>query len=272
MGLAVLDSSTLVFQIKFYFFQFPARLYLYNSFVLVNHFLALHYRNINLRKVMMKNTPIYIVSTVSDSALSKLTLILQTLDLKIVSTQAEQVNQLPDGIVLLDSRNLEIDQHGIPNQISEISRKHQLALIHVPKGSVNEYICVQMGIKAAFYVDIETDQLLKGLRCLMNGEWWFSRKVLSQTLASLFENMPTSMQAPITPTQPLAEGLTKREKTIIKLVCQGAKNQEVADSLNISPHTVKTHLYSIFRKTECRNRVELLNWAKQHTLAYQLMV
>jgi DNA-binding CsgD family transcriptional regulator len=35
---------------------------------------------------------------------------------------------------------------------------------------------------------------------------------------------------------------------------------------------VKTHLYSIFRKTECRNRVELLNWAKQHTLAYQLMV
>ncbi|MGB0898766.1 MAG: response regulator transcription factor [Psychrobium sp.] len=226
----------------------------------------------NLRKVMMKNTPIYIVSTVSDSALSKLTLILQTLDLKIVSTQVDQVNQLPDGIVLLDSRNLDIDQHGIPKQINDVSRKHQLALINVPKDSVNEYICVQMGIKAAFYTDIETDQLLKGLRCLMNGEWWFSRKVLSQTLASLFESMPNSMQPPLTPTQPLAESLTKREKTIIKLVCQGAKNQEVADSLNISPHTVKTHLYSIFRKTECRNRVELLNWAKQHTLAYQLMV
>lgn len=220
----------------------------------------------------MKETPIYIVSTVSDSAISKLTLILQTLDLKIIQTQVDQINNLPDGIVLLDARNSDVDHHGIPLQINNINRKHQLALINVTKDSVNEYICVQMRIKAAFYIDIETDQLLKGLRCLMNGEWWFSRKVLSQTLANLFEMMPDQMQSKLMTSQPLAENLTKREKTIVKLVCQGAKNQEVADSLNISPHTVKTHLYSIFRKTECRNRVELLNWAKQHTLAYQLMV
>lgn len=220
----------------------------------------------------MKNTPIYIISTVPDSVISKLTLILQTLDLKIVETQIDKVNLLTDGIVLLDSRTLEVDEHGIPVKINEISRKHQIALINVAKDSVNEYICVQMGIKAAFYIDIETDQLLKALRCLMNGEWWFSRKVLSQTLARLFEMMPPEMQSQMTNTKPLTESLTKREKTIIKLVCQGAKNQEVADSLSISPHTVKTHLYSIFRKTECRNRVELLNWAKQHSLAYQLMV
>lgn len=219
----------------------------------------------------MKNIPIYIVSNAMDSTLTKLTTILQSLDLSISNIAFDKVNQQPDGIVLLDARTLEVDQHGIPNESSNISRKHQLALLNVEKDSVNEYICVQMGIKAAFYVGIETDQLLKGLRCLMNGEWWFSRKVLSQTLATLFENMSESLPQP-TSTPPMAEQLTKREKTIIKLVCQGAKNQEVADTLNISPHTVKTHLYSIFRKTDCRNRVELLNWAKQHTLAYQLMV
>ena len=219
----------------------------------------------------MKNIPIYIVSAVSDSALAKLTTILQTLDLNISNVDFKEINKKSDGIVLLDARTLDVDQYGIPCASAEISRKHQLALIHVEKDSVNEYICVQMGIKAAFYTDIETDQLLKGLRCLMNGEWWYSRKVLSQTLATLFENMPDSMVKPAD-TAPMAEQLTKREKTIIKLVCQGAKNQEVADTLSISPHTVKTHLYSIFRKTSCRNRVELLNWAKQHTLAYQLMV
>jgi len=219
----------------------------------------------------MKNTPIYLVSSAMDSTLTKLTTILQSLDLNIKNIQLEDVNPQPEGIVLFDARTFDVDQHGIPKVASAISRKHQLALLNVEKETVNEYICVQMGIKAAFYIGIETDQLLKGLRCLMNGEWWFSRKVLSQTLATLFENMPESMPQP-TSTPPMAEQLTKREKTIIKLVCQGAKNQEVADSLNISPHTVKTHLYSIFRKTDCRNRVELLNWAKQHTLAYQLMV
>jgi len=206
-----------------------------------------------------------------DSALTKLTTILQSLDLNIHNIVFEEVNQQPEGIVLFDARTLEVDQHGIPVMSSTISRKHQLALLNIEKDSVNEYICVQMGIKATFYLGIETDQLLKGLRCLMNGEWWFSRKVLSQTLATLFETMSDSMPQP-TSTPPMTEQLTKREKTIIKLVCQGAKNQEVADTLNISPHTVKTHLYSIFRKTDCRNRVELLNWAKQHTLAYQLMV
>jgi LuxR family transcriptional regulator, positive regulator of biofilm formation len=219
----------------------------------------------------MKKTPIYIVSSSSDNVLAKLTIILQSLDMKIKTVTIDCLNQEPDGIVLVDARTQDVDQHGIPRCAADVSRKHKLALIQVAKGSINEYICVQMGIKAAFYSDIETDQFLKGLRCLTNGEWWFSRKVLSQTLATLFENMADGMPQNIAST-PLTEQLTKREKTIIKLVCQGAKNQEVADSLNISPHTVKTHLYSIFRKTSSRNRVELLNWAKQHTLAYQLLV
>ena len=54
----------------------------------------------------MKKTPIYIVSTVPDSVISKLTLILQTLDLKIVETDIDKVDALPDGIVLLDAREL----------------------------------------------------------------------------------------------------------------------------------------------------------------------
>ena len=219
----------------------------------------------------MKNTPVYIVSNSNDNVLVKLTIILQSLDMKIKTVSLESINLEPEGVVLIDGRKQDVDQHGIPVCCAEISRKHQLALIQIEKGSINEYICVQMGLKAAFYSDIETDQFLKGLRCLIDGEWWFSRKVLSQTLATLFENMTDGAQHNIAAT-PLTEQLTKREKTIIRLVCQGAKNQEVADTLSISPHTVKTHLYSIFRKTNSRNRVELLNWAKQHTLAYQLLV
>jgi len=218
----------------------------------------------------MNKTPIYIISNSSDTVLTKLTIVLQSLDMKIKTISLDKINLEPEGIVLIDTRKQEVNTHGVPVCSAEISRKHQLALIQVENNSVNEYICVQMGIKAVFYADIETDQFLKGLRCLLNGEWWFSRKVLSQTLATLFENM--SEDVPAIASTPLTEQLTKREKTIIKLVCQGAKNQEVADSLNISPHTVKTHLYSISRKTSSRNRVELLNWAKQHTLAYQLLV
>ncbi|TMP41305.1 helix-turn-helix transcriptional regulator, partial [Pseudoalteromonas sp. S1688] len=34
--------------------------------------------------------------------------------------------------------------------------------------------------------------------------------------------------------------------------------------LSITPHTVKTHLYSSFRITKFLNGIELLNWAQQN--------
>ena len=58
--------------------------------------------------------------------------------------------------------------------------------------------------------------------------------------------------------------LTKRERSVIHLIAQGASNNTIADKLNISDHTVKTHLYSAFKKTNSRNRVELANWAQQY--------
>ena len=60
-------------------------------------------------------------------------------------------------------------------------------------------------------------------------------------------------------TESIFPTLTKRERTIIGLVSKGAQNREIADQLHISPNTVKTHLYSIFRKTSSRNRIELIS-------------
>ena len=65
--------------------------------------------------------------------------------------------------------------------------------------------------------------------------------------------------------------LTKRERTIIQMVSSGARNKEVAFRLCISEHTVKAHLSSIFRKTQSRNRVELLRWAQLYQGHFELV-
>ncbi len=54
-------------------------------------------------------------------------------------------------------------------------------------------------------------------------------------------------------------GITPREREIIKLICAGETNQEIADKLFISLATVKDHNHNIFRKTGVRNRVQLTN-------------
>lgn len=53
--------------------------------------------------------------------------------------------------------------------------------------------------------------------------------------------------------------ISKREQEVIGLICKGKTNKEIEDLLFISLQTVKDHVYSIYRKTGVRNRVELTN-------------
>jgi len=45
------------------------------------------------------------------------------------------------------------------------------------------------------------------------------------------------------------------------MVAAGWTDQEIADRLFVARQTVKTHLRSVFRKTESKNRVCLALWA-----------
>lgn len=50
--------------------------------------------------------------------------------------------------------------------------------------------------------------------------------------------------------------LTEREQNVIYYLTLGCKNEEIADKLHISVHTVKAHLESIYEKLGVTNRVQ----------------
>jgi DNA-binding NarL/FixJ family response regulator len=50
--------------------------------------------------------------------------------------------------------------------------------------------------------------------------------------------------------------LTSRERSVLELVVRGCSNQEAADKLGISRHTVATHVKNIYRKLEVNSRGE----------------
>ncbi|MHC4461902.1 MAG: response regulator transcription factor [Planctomycetota bacterium] len=52
--------------------------------------------------------------------------------------------------------------------------------------------------------------------------------------------------------------ISPRELQVVKLVCQGFTNGDIAENLNVKPGTVKTHLRSIFHKTRARNKITML--------------
>ncbi len=61
--------------------------------------------------------------------------------------------------------------------------------------------------------------------------------------------------------------ITLREKEIIDFVCQGYSNNEIANSLNLSRHTVKAHLNRIFKKLNVTGRRKLISLALNNQLS-----
>ena len=52
--------------------------------------------------------------------------------------------------------------------------------------------------------------------------------------------------------------LTTRERQIAELVCRGLRNSDIAETLNITPGTIKTHIRNIYRKTRVNSKIEML--------------
>jgi DNA-binding NarL/FixJ family response regulator len=63
--------------------------------------------------------------------------------------------------------------------------------------------------------------------------------------------------------EPAPAHLSAREREVLALMAGGATNREIADRLYLSPHTVKDHTSSLYRKLEVRNRTEAVQRAER---------
>lgn len=66
---------------------------------------------------------------------------------------------------------------------------------------------------------------------------------------------------------PGANGLNERELTVLKLVCKGYTNKEIAGVLSLQPGTVKNIVSMLLSKTFCVSRADLTRYAYKHNLA-----
>jgi DNA-binding NarL/FixJ family response regulator len=132
--------------------------------------------------------------------------------------------------------------------------KLKIILLNVEKSDAYDRNIIQNIIHGIFYLDDTKANFLQGMKAILEGHRWISRTNEERCTGSLLadkERLPTSALNP----------LSDREKEILKFVSTGMSNLHIAGELKLSPHTVKTHVYNIFKKIGISNRLQAGLWA-----------
>jgi LuxR family transcriptional regulator of csgAB operon len=133
---------------------------------------------------------------------------------------------------------------------------NNVALFNVSRDQGVEQSCVPEGIRGFFYEEDQLEIFLKGVKAVREGDWWLPRDVMIKCILDGTDEDVSSKRG--------SEILTRRQTEILAQVAVGASNDEIAEHLNVSPHTVKTHLYNIFKKIKVTNRLQAALWAAKH--------
>ena len=160
-------------------------------------------------------------------------------------------------LILIDSDHISVDT--LPDwqeKLSEALAKIPLAAFNVRdmNHALEALSCAQL--KGVFYRNESLEVFCKGIHALLNDELWMSRDLMAR-LILFYRKYQSNAFRP-------ACGLTNREMEIISLLSAGSSNQQIAEKLFVSEHTVKSHLYNIFRKINVHNRIQALNWIHQN--------
>jgi DNA-binding NarL/FixJ family response regulator len=128
-----------------------------------------------------------------------------------------------------------------------------VALFNVDPASGIERLVRRHRICGIFYENDSRDVLLKGMRKILKGEMWLSRRLLSECALRSGRQRDADDHA--------VTSLSDREKEALKLLALGFSNKEIAEKMRLSPHTVKTHLYHVYKKVGVTNRLQAILWA-----------
>jgi DNA-binding NarL/FixJ family response regulator len=153
----------------------------------------------------------------------------------------------------------------LPQELLTLASKAQVVIFNARAQVICPELALMANVRGVLNANDGVEIQLRAIERIMQGELWFTRSVLSKGFLSLLAKQVRKPSMELAKRQvDLLTKLTNRERTVIKMISQGAQNQEIANQLHISGHTVKTHIYSAFRKTNSRNRIELANWAQRH--------
>jgi DNA-binding NarL/FixJ family response regulator len=168
----------------------------------------------------------------------------------------EQVRAQRPDVAVMDIRMPEMDGLEATRQITADHTLSDTRVLVLTTFELDEYVygALRAGASGFLLKGGQPDDLVQAIRVVAGGESLLAPSVTRRLIqACISRPQPAARSEP----KAMAE-LTPREREVLGLVATGLNNAEIADVLQLSPLTAKTHVSRILMKLGARDRVQLV--------------
>lgn len=123
----------------------------------------------------------------------------------------------------------------------------------------DEYFFQVLAAGASGYIlkKAASTDLLAAIRAVHQGDVFLYPSVARRLVSDYLTRVKSGEE------QSSYDGLTAREREVLKLIAEGHTNQVIAEKLVISPSTVQTHRNRIMQRLNLHTRAELIKYANR---------
>ena len=173
-----------------------------------------------------------------------------------------KARKLTPDLILMDVSMLGCDGVEATQRVKQELADVVIVMLTVRDEDEKLFEAIKSGAQGYLLKSIRSRELLSMLRGAVRGEAAIT-PALGGRMLEEFRRL--SQQARKLPEEDVPS-LTRREQEVLSLVAQGASDQEIAQALTISIHTVKSHMRNILSKLHLSQRHEAALYALREGL------
>lgn len=174
----------------------------------------------------------------------------------------ELARMLRPDLMLLDIRMPDGDGLQALAQIKAVSPTTSVIMLTTYANPGYLARAISGGASGYLSKEVNPEQIVRAVRAAAAGDELIDRSLLQSALAQAVDYSPPTPE----PTEIPIESLSERELEVLRLIAAGMNNAMIAETLNVSLATVKTHVRHILDKLHVSDRTQAALWAARHGL------